>query len=82
MQQPQKRTRIVSDLLRRSDPTGMTLAEVTELLGAGEVTALQGGAFTLRYPLGVDPIFVPDGDAVLEIVFRGGTAASCRVCRK
>ena len=80
--QPSQRTRIVSDLLRRSDPTGKTLAEVRELLGAGEVQALDGGAFTLRYPLGVDPVFVPNGDAVLEIEFHGGTAASCRVCRK
>ena len=79
--QPAKRTRIVSDLLRRSDPTGKTLAEVRELLGEGEVQALGDGTFTLRYSLGVDPVFVPDGDAVLEILFHDGVAAGCRVCR-
>lgn len=80
--EPQRRTRIVSDLLRRNDPTGMTLAEVKDLLGTGEIQSLQDGAFLLRYPLGIDPVFVPKGDAVLEILFRGGTAAVCRVCRQ
>ncbi len=76
--QPQRRTRIVSDLLRRSDPTGMTLAEVTELLGAGEVIPERDGAFTLRYPLGADPVFVPNG-AVLDIFFRDGIARRCQI---
>ncbi|MBP5211265.1 MAG: hypothetical protein J6Z30_00260, partial [Pyramidobacter sp.] len=64
VRQPMKRTRIVADLLQRSDPTGMTLSEVTALLGVGETEALRDGAFVLRYPLGVDPVFVPNGDAV------------------
>ena len=78
--QPQKRTRIVSDLLQCSDPTGKTLAEVTALLGDGEVIAGRNGAFTLRYSLGADPVFVPCG-AVLEILFQNGVARSCRITR-
>ena len=81
LREPQKRTRIVSDLLRRSDPTGRTLAEVTKLLGRGEVSAAQDGDFLLRYPLGVDPVFVPQGNAVLEIVFQNGVASVCRIAK-
>lgn len=82
MRAPQKRTRIVSDLLRRCDPTGMTTEEVKQLLGSGKERMLADGALVLRYPLGVDPIFVPNGDAVLDILFQSGRAVQCRVVKE
>lgn len=82
MRAPQKRTRIVSDLLRRCDPTGMTTEEVKQLLGSGRERILADGSLVLRYPLGVDPIFVPNGDAVLDILFHSGRAVRCTVLKE